>query len=226
MTWHTDCPVRPSRTAKGTLSFPSRAEVDKFRRYGDRWYRDAHSTSTPPQNEDTSPTAPTSKKKVPRVGEDGFQTVTRPSRKAAFKGDFAWTSLRGNNESPPSSQVSIPTQEMDTRAARTTLGPTGGPSLLGQRPKTDACHTTALQLAYESACDVVCIQEPYVSAPTKKTGHPAYDCYAPTDEWDSSDPTSFESERPRVLTYVRKNSGLNAQQHRSSQDRDLLCVTI
>ncbi|QQK46446.1 putative RNA-directed DNA polymerase from transposon X-element [Penicillium digitatum] len=89
-----------------------------------------------------------------------------------------------------------------------------------------ACHTTALQLAYESACDVVCIQEPYVSAPTKKTGHPAYDCYAPTDEWDSSDPTSFESERPRVLTYVRKNSGLNAQQHRSSQDRDLLCVTI
>ncbi|EKV17723.1 putative RNA-directed DNA polymerase from transposon X-element [Penicillium digitatum PHI26] len=89
-----------------------------------------------------------------------------------------------------------------------------------------ACHTTALQLAYESACDVVCIQEPYVSAPTKKTGHPAYDCYAPTDEWDSSDPTSFESERPRVLTYVRKNSGLNAQQHRSSQDRDLLWVNV
>ncbi|KAG0154593.1 hypothetical protein PDIDSM_161 [Penicillium digitatum] len=144
----------------------------------------------------------------PRVG-DGFQTVTRPSRKAAFKGNFAWTSLRGNNESPPSSQVSIPTQEMDTRAARTTLGPTGGPSLLGQRPKTDGvshklCDTTALQLAYESACDVVCIQEPYVSAPTKKTGHPAYDCYAPTDEWNSSDPTSFELERPRVLTYVRK----------------------
>ncbi|EKV06477.1 hypothetical protein PDIG_76740 [Penicillium digitatum PHI26] len=110
---HTDCPVRPSRTAKGTLSFPSRAEVDKFRRYGDRWYRDAHSTPTPPQNDDTSPTAPTSKRKVPRVGEDGFQTVTRPSRKAAFKGNFAWTSLRGNNESPPSSQVSIPTQEMD-----------------------------------------------------------------------------------------------------------------
>ncbi|QQK47606.1 putative RNA-directed DNA polymerase from transposon X-element [Penicillium digitatum] len=228
---HTDCPVRPSRTAKGTLSFPSRAEVDKFRRYGDRWYRDAHSTPTPPQNDDTSPTAPTSKRKVPRVGEDGFQTVTRPSRKAAFKGNFAWTSLRGNNESPPSSQVSIPTQEMDTRAARTTLGPTGGPSLLGQRPKTDGvshklCDTTALQLAYESACDVVCIQEPYVSAPTKKTGHPAYDCYAPTDEWNSSDPTSFELERPRVLTYVRKNSGLNAQQHRSSQDRDLLWVNV
>ncbi|QQK47528.1 putative zonadhesin isoform X2 [Penicillium digitatum] len=74
-----------------------------------------------------------------------------------------------------------------------------------------ACHTTALQLAYESACDVVCIQEPYVSAPTKKTGHPAYDCYAPTDEWDSSDPTSFESERPRVFTYVRKNSGVTVR---------------
>ncbi|KAG0154527.1 hypothetical protein PDIDSM_95 [Penicillium digitatum] len=188
--------------ANCTNPLPSRAEVDKFRRYGDRWYRDAHSTPTPPQNDDTSPTAHTSKRKVPRVGEDGFQTVTRPSRKAAFKGNFAWTSLRGNNESPPSSQ---------TRAARTTLGPTGGPSLLGQRPKTDGVSHNRLQLAYESACDVVCIQEPYVSAPTKKTGHPAYDCYAPTDEWDSSDPTSFESERPRVFTYVRKNSGVTVR---------------
>ncbi|KAG0158620.1 hypothetical protein PDIDSM_6135 [Penicillium digitatum] len=134
----------------------------------------------------------------PRVGEDGFQTVTRPSRKAAFKGNFAWTSLRGNNESPPSPQVSIPTQEMDvdnstpaSRARR--VRPSVPREVLvfwANVRRQTACHTTALQLAYESACDVVCIQEPYVSAPTKKTGHPAYDCYAPTDEWDSSDPMS------------------------------------
>ncbi|KAG0152996.1 hypothetical protein PDIDSM_1955 [Penicillium digitatum] len=192
------------------LASPPELRLINFRRYGDRWYRDAHSTPTPPQNDDTSPTAHTSKRKVPRVGEDGFQTVTRPSRKAAFKGNFAWTSLRGNNESPPSSQVSIPTQEMD----------------VDNSSPASRRVTQPPQLAYESACDVVCIQEPYVSAPTKKTGHPAYDCYAPTDEWDSSDPTSFESERPRVLTYVRKNSGLNAQQHRSSQDRDLLWVNV
>ncbi|KAG0158422.1 hypothetical protein PDIDSM_5936 [Penicillium digitatum] len=223
---HTDCPVRPSRTAKGTLSFPSRAEVDKFRRYGDRWYRDAHSTPTPPQNDDTSPTAHTSKRKVPGSG----RTVSKLSLGRPGKQPLKATS-RGRRlaetTSPHLAPKSLSRHKRWTRARR--VRPSVPREVLvfwANVRRQTACHTTALQLAYESACDVVCIQEPYVSAPTKKTGHPAYDCYAPTDEWDSSDPTSFESERPRVLTYVRKNSGLNAQQHRSSQDRDLLWVNV
>ncbi|KAG0157823.1 hypothetical protein PDIDSM_5333 [Penicillium digitatum] len=138
----------------------------------------------------------------------------------------AWDGTLIQTGSVIEDEVFAQTKLKPTRAARTTLGPTEVLVFWANVRRQTACHTTALQLAYESACDVVCIQEPYVSAPTKKTGHPAYDCYAPTDEWDSSDPTSFESERPRVLTYVRKNSGLNAQQHRSSQDRDLLWVNV
>ncbi|KAG0157411.1 hypothetical protein PDIDSM_4596 [Penicillium digitatum] len=115
---------------------------------------------------------------------------------------------------------------MDTRAARTTLGPTGGPSLLGQSPKTDGVShnrpPTCLRIRMRCGLHPGALR----LCSNKENGHPAYDCYAPTDEWDSSDPTSFESERPRVLTYVRKNSGLNAQQHRSSQDRDLLWVNV
>ncbi|KAG0152633.1 hypothetical protein PDIDSM_1113 [Penicillium digitatum] len=183
-----------------------------------------HKTTTPPLRH------PPARGKSPGR-EDGFQTVTRPSRKAAFKGNFAWTSLR-ETTSPHLAPKSLSRHKKWTRARR--VRPSVPREVLvfwANVRRQTACDTRcvtqpALQLAYESACDVVCIQEPYVSAPTKKTGHPAYDCYAPTDEWNSSDPTSFELERPRVLTYVRKNSGLNAQQHRSSQDRDLLWVNV
>lgn len=87
-------------------------------------------------------------------------------------------------------------------------------------------HVTILQVAFTQMIDVICVQEPYTSPSTKTQNHPSYDCYAPTDSWDSIEPDQREAERPRVMTYVRKGAGLKTQQRRSIQSRDLLWIDV
>lgn len=91
---------------------------------------------------------------------------------------------------------------------------------------TASCHTTILQLAFEEDCEVICIQEPYTHPGTRTSNHPAYACFAPVDSWENTDPEQRELERPRVMTYVRKGTGIHAQQHRSVHSRDLLWVSV
>lgn len=87
-------------------------------------------------------------------------------------------------------------------------------------------HITILQIAYTEKMDVVCIQEPWSYPGTKTQNHPGYDCYAPVDDWTSTNEERREAQRPRVLTYVRRGSGLRAQQRRSVQSRDMLWVDV
>lgn len=75
-------------------------------------------------------------------------------------------------------------------------------------------HEVALNEAYLSSADIVLIQEPYIFRErlrrlTKR--HPSYHCFSPIDDWTKS--------RPRVITYVRKKSSLQAEQiHTFSND--------
>jgi hypothetical protein len=87
-------------------------------------------------------------------------------------------------------------------------------------------HTTILHVAATEKMDVVCIQEPWTYPGTKTQSHPGYDCYAPVDSWDSEDPEQREAERPRVMTYVRKVTGLLTQQRRLMHSRDMLWLDV
>jgi ribonuclease HI len=52
--------------------------------------------------------------------------------------------------------------------------------------------------------------------------HPGFECYAPVDVWDQVDDDTWERHRPRVMTYIRKGTGLRTQQRRPIKSRDLL----
>lgn len=89
-------------------------------------------------------------------------------------------------------------------------------------------HEIALSLASEQTIDILLIQEPYIFSDysrriTKR--HPSYECFTPTDNW-------ADHGRPRVLTYIRKDSGIRASQLRPPLNNPLvqpdilfLCIT-
>lgn len=87
-------------------------------------------------------------------------------------------------------------------------------------------HDTILNLAFEEEIEVLCVQEPWTAAGTKTKSHPAFHKFAPLDAWEWDDLEERETVRPRVLTYVRKESGLDIQQRRPVDSRDLLWVTV
>jgi hypothetical protein len=76
-------------------------------------------------------------------------------------------------------------------------------------------HEIALTIANDSSIDILLIQEPYVFADRTRRiskAHPMYESFAPLDDWII---------RPRVISYVRKGSGLQADQVRPVTSRDL-----
>ena len=73
-----------------------------------------------------------------------------------------------------------------------------------------AAHEITLFQAYSNNIDIILIQEPYIYKDltrkiTKK--HPSYECFSPTDCWATSG-------RPRVLTYIRREKGIQSSQLR------------
>ena len=87
-------------------------------------------------------------------------------------------------------------------------------------------HIALLHSCCMERIDVICVQEPWSAPGTKTQNHPAYDLYAPIDSWAETDDALFDHQRPRVLTYVRKGAGLNPQQRRSVNSRDLLWLNV
>ncbi len=88
--------------------------------------------------------------------------------------------------------------------------------------KGSPAYDIALNLAYEHHIDFVLTQEPWIHTDrtrrlTKK--HPAYQCFTPVEEWE---------QRPRVITYIRKDPQLQAFRAQGSwpQNRDLLSVQV
>jgi hypothetical protein len=86
------------------------------------------------------------------------------------------------------------------------------------------CHTAILEAAWDHGIDVICIQEPFTASKTRTSTHPGYTHYAPVEAWD--DPTERESQRPRVMTYVRKGARLKARILYPRISRDLLWVEV
>ncbi|RKK58147.1 hypothetical protein BFJ69_g17420, partial [Fusarium oxysporum] len=81
----------------------------------------------------------------------------------------------------------------------------------------------ALALADSERYDIVLLQEPWTAHTDTRSltkTHPAYDTFTPVETWDGNDT------RPRVMTYVRRDPRLLADQIRPSQTRDILWLTI
>ncbi|KAM6508463.1 hypothetical protein FALCPG4_19002 [Fusarium falciforme] len=89
--------------------------------------------------------------------------------------------------------------------------------------KIPPAHDCALALADSERYDIVLLQEPWTASTSlqciTKT-HPAYDTFAPVDTWNSNDT------RPRVMTYVRRDPRLLADQTRPIQSRDILWLRV
>ncbi|KAI1007456.1 hypothetical protein K3495_g770 [Podosphaera aphanis] len=91
--------------------------------------------------------------------------------------------------------------------------------------KGASSHEIALEFANEEKYDIIFIQEPYICSDrlrriTKRIS--SYECFAPIDSWET---------RPRVLTYVRKGTGLQTHRlrplpHNSPAAPDLVFLEI
>ncbi|KAJ3455531.1 hypothetical protein MRS44_017013 [Fusarium solani] len=89
--------------------------------------------------------------------------------------------------------------------------------------KIPPAHDCALALADSERYDIVLLQEPWTAHTDSRSltkTHPAYDTFTPVEMWDSNDT------RPRVMTYVRRDPKLLADQIRPSQTRDILWLVI
>ncbi|PCD46630.1 hypothetical protein AU210_002031 [Fusarium oxysporum f. sp. radicis-cucumerinum] len=89
--------------------------------------------------------------------------------------------------------------------------------------KIPLAYDCALALADLERYDIVLLQEPwtaYTKARCLTKIYPAYDTFTPVDMWNSNDT------RPRVMTYVRRDLRLLADQIRPFETRDILWITV
>ena len=90
--------------------------------------------------------------------------------------------------------------------------------------KSSPCHIAALQLAHDDNLDIICVQEPFTMVGSRTSTHPGYTYFSPVSSWDNRE--QWESQRPRVLTYVRKGARLQVSPRLSLNDRDLLWLEV
>src|SRR5947209_3262914 len=81
-------------------------------------------------------------------------------------------------------------------------------------------HNVSLNVAYDQGIDILCVQEPYTHRGNITQNHPGYTFIAPVEAWDG------ESDRPRVLTYIKRDAGLKASLIGQRINRDLLWVKV
>ncbi|KAF5127307.1 hypothetical protein E5D57_008237 [Metarhizium anisopliae] len=91
--------------------------------------------------------------------------------------------------------------------------------------KGEGAHCVALQLAFQEGYNMVLIQEPNTSYNAQKglcrtQHHPCFLCFSPVDSWNNN------LTRPRVLTYVRIDRKIQAEQLLPARHRDLLWVQV
>lgn len=83
-------------------------------------------------------------------------------------------------------------------------------------------HETALNLAYAAQVDIILIQEPSIRSEERRLArfHPGYEISSPVDDW--------VKDRPRVLTYLRRGTGLRGVQLRPlpNPSTDLLFLQV
>ena len=90
--------------------------------------------------------------------------------------------------------------------------------------RSSPCHITILEVAFQRGMDVVCVQEPFTCANSRTSTHPGFRHFAPISTWNT--PSATGSERPRVMTYVRKSRHLHYQTRESLNHPDLLWVVV
>ncbi|GKT61219.1 endonuclease reverse [Colletotrichum tofieldiae] len=83
-------------------------------------------------------------------------------------------------------------------------------------------HETALNLAYAAHVDILLLQEPSIRSEERRPTryHPGFEIFTPVDNW--------VEDRPRVLTYLRRGTGLRGVQIRPLPDpsTDLLFLQL
>lgn len=82
-------------------------------------------------------------------------------------------------------------------------------------------HEIALNEANQISADVILIQEPHIFSDRSRRitkRHPSYETFSPNEDWTSS--------RPRVVSYVRKESCLRSEQCHTKLSNDLLFLRL
>jgi hypothetical protein len=81
-----------------------------------------------------------------------------------------------------------------------------------------------LEVAFQKGMDVVFVQEPFTCANSRTSTHPGFRHLAPIRTWDT--PNAPGSDRPRVMTYIRKGYHLKLQARESLDHPDVLWAVV
>ncbi|KAF7443221.1 Exo endo phos 2 domain containing protein [Pyrenophora tritici-repentis] len=81
---------------------------------------------------------------------------------------------------------------------------------------------TNAERAWEADIDIVCIQEPFTLTGTRTSTHPGFHMISPVISWNN--PTTWGTDRPRVLTYTRKSPNIRATLIHPRISRDVLWI--
>ena len=74
--------------------------------------------------------------------------------------------------------------------------------------RSSTAHTLSLETAFCASIDILMVQEPYIHRDLSRRitcTHSAFESFIPNDDWSC---------RPRVITYTRRDTGLNFEQDR------------
>ncbi|EFY95407.2 Endonuclease/exonuclease/phosphatase [Metarhizium robertsii ARSEF 23] len=195
------CPARPKRV-HGMLQRLSREQRALIRQMGSQLHQQRQHTAQ--QNQQTR-TATNCTSVAETVTDQRAPTAaTEPSQARVIAHD--WANFFAVN------RPELPTRTGTTlKVFQANVG------------KIPPAHDCALALADSEKYDIVLLQEPWTEAKHSRCltkTHPAYDTYSPVDSWNSNDT------RPRVMTYIRKDSRILADQKRPSLTRDILWITV
>ncbi|KGQ02481.1 Retrovirus-related Pol polyprotein from type-1 retrotransposable element R1 [Beauveria bassiana D1-5] len=146
--------------------------------------------------------------------------TTNPSSDAATGHE-----IRVRSSPPQHSPPSSPPQAARRRDQHTKYQPVTIKIFQANVDKGEENHSAALQLAFLEGFNVVILQEPSTSYNKKKQlcrtqYHPGFLCFSPVDSWHNNDT------RPRVMTYVKIDSKIRAEQVTPAKHRDLLWVRV
>lgn len=86
--------------------------------------------------------------------------------------------------------------------------------------KTGAFHDAALNRAWDARIDAVLLQEPWTTTrPGRRITktHPGYEAFSPLEDW---------TDRPRVITYIRKDPSLKGSQIHRHPNKDMLTILL
>ncbi|KAI1690336.1 Exo-endo-phos-2 domain containing protein [Pyrenophora tritici-repentis] len=214
---HDKCPAAPTR-ANGRLIQPTKGELKVIREAGDR----ASEAMQPARGRQTGSTVETSIE----ITDGDIANTTEPVGTPTDASKRSRQDVNNLN----TATVREPATTLGTRRSKRTAATTQDlnlarmsarsvqPSTADQDPNTSSSEHADTEMSLGS----ICIQEPFTLTGTRTSTHPGFHMISPVISWNN--PTTWGTDRPRVLTYTRKSPNIRATLIHPRISRDVLWI--